>query len=56
VLLSEEAQMSYVTDRPRKAHLRIVVHMPQKHINTNAASGLSHRSFFWGMHDALHRF
>jgi hypothetical protein len=40
VLVSEEGQMSYVTDRLRKAHLRIVVHTPQKHINTNAASGL----------------
>ncbi len=53
----KKAQMSYVTDRPRKAHLRIVVHTPQKHINTNGASGLlSHHSFLWRMHGALHRF
>jgi hypothetical protein len=40
VLVSEEGQMPYVTDRPRKAHLPIVAHTPQKHLNTRAASDL----------------
>lgn len=40
VLVSEDGHMAYMTDRPQRAHLRIVVDTPQKHINTSAANGL----------------